>query len=297
MNKTIVGYGELLWDVLPKGKQLGGAPGNFVYHAIQCNLEGYVVSAVGKDDLGIEILQECDVRGLRGLIATVDKPTGTVDVELDAQGVPQYIIHENVAWDDIPFTDELAKLAKRTDCVCFGTLVQRSDISRKTLYKFLDLMKKDALIVFDINLRQHFYDKQCIEQSLNKANILKINEDEVLVVGELFGYATKDKATISKRILKEFQLKMVILTCGADCSYVFTASEESYMKTPHVEVADTVGAGDSFTAVFCALVMQGKKVWEAHRAAVDISAYVCTKDGAMPVWSHNCKNRVENKCF
>lgn len=175
-HSIVVGMGEALWDMLPEGKQLGGAPANFAYHVSQFGLESRVVSAVGQDKLGTEILDSFRVRQLASLIETVPYPTGTVQVELDAAGVPCYNIKEGVAWDNIPYTPALDELARHTGAVCFGSLAQRSVVSRETIHRFLDVVAatSDTLRIFDINLRQSFYTKDIICDSLRRCNVLKI---------------------------------------------------------------------------------------------------------------------------
>ena len=276
--------GEVLWDMLPEGKKLGGAPCNFAYHVSQFGLNSCAVSAIGHDALGKEIIDSLNEKDVNYHIDTVGYPTGTVQVTLDKNGVPQYEIKENVAWDNIPFTDSLDDLSKRTKAVCFGSLAQRSEVSRNTINRFLDEIpeENDPLIVFDINLRQHFYDKETIVNSLERCNILKINDDELKIVSEMFGMGCVDFKDQCWVLLAKYGLKMLILTCGTDGSYVFTPGSVSFMPTPKVEVADTVGAGDSFTAAFISSILKGKSVAEAHRKAVDVSAFVCTQAGAMP---------------
>jgi fructokinase len=285
MNDLIVGMGEALWDVLPEGKKIGGAPANFAYHVSQFGLNSRVVSAVGDDKLGEEILENFKEKNLNMCIATVPYPTGTVLVELDDEGVPQYEIKENVAWDNIPYTDELKEIARHTKAVFFGSLAQRSIVSRTTINDFINDIpeENDALKVFDINLRQSFYNKDIIRNSIKQCNILKINDEELVAVSRLFGYPGIDLQDKCWLILGKYNLKMLILTCGINGSYVFTPGNFSFQETPVVEVADTVGAGDSFTAAFIASVLQGKSVAEAHERAVKVSAYVCTQNGAMPL--------------
>lgn len=188
-NKTIVGLGEALWDVLPEGKKIGGAPANFAYHVSQFGLQSYVVSAVGDDILGSQILDNFKEKNLQNLIATVPYPTGTVQVEIDQVGVPQYVIKENVAWDNIPFTPELEELAKRTNAVCFGSLAQRNIVSRNTINRFIDAMPKndDTLIIFDVNLRQGFFNKEILDESMKRCNILKINDEELVTISRMMG--------------------------------------------------------------------------------------------------------------
>ena len=277
--------GEALWDVLPEGKKIGGAPANFAYHVSQFGLPSCVVSAVGDDALGKEIVENFTSKGLNQLIAEVPYPTGTVQVEIDPAGVPQYEIKENVAWDNIPYTARLEQLAERTKAVCFGSLAQRNVVSRNTINHFLDAMPRtdDSLVVFDVNLRQGFYNKEILCNSMTRCNILKINDEELVTVSRMFGYPGIDLQDKCWILLGKYNLKMLILTCGINGSYVFTPGNVSFQPTPKVEVADTVGAGDSFTAAFIASILKGKSVQEAHSRAVRTSAYVCTKKGAMPI--------------
>ncbi len=285
MNEIVVGMGEALWDVLPEGKKIGGAPANFAYHVSQFGLPSCVVSAIGDDALGKEIIENFTSKGLDQLIAEVPYPTGTVQVEIDQTGIPLYDIKENVAWDNIPYTEHLDALAKRTKAVCFGSLAQRNVVSRNTINHFLDTMPKDddSLIVFDVNLRQGFYNKEILCKSMQNCNILKINDEELITVSRMFGYPGIDLQDKCWILLGKYNLKMLILTCGINGSYVFTPGNVSFQPTPKVEVADTVGAGDSFTAAFIASILKGKSVTEAHSIAVKTSAYVCTQKGAMPI--------------
>lgn len=285
MNEIVVGMGEALWDVLPEGKKIGGAPANFAYHVSQFGLPACVVSAVGDDALGHEIIENFTSKGLNHLIETVPYPTGTVQVEIDQAGVPQYEIKENVAWDNIPLSPRLEALARNTKAVCFGSLAQRNVVSRNTINSFLDAMPQteDTLVVFDVNLRQGFYNKEILCDSMKRCNILKINDEELVTVSRMFGYPGIDLQDKCWILLGKYNLKMLILTCGINGSYVFTPGNVSFQPTPKVEVADTVGAGDSFTAAFMASIIKGKSVNEAHSRAVRTSAYVCTRKGAMPI--------------
>ena len=285
MKDIVVGMGEALWDVLPEGKKIGGAPANFAYHVSQFGLPSCVVSAVGGDPLGKEILENFTSKGLNHLIEEVPYPTGTVQVEIDPAGVPQYEIKENVAWDNIPYTARLEQLAERTKAVCFGSLAQRNVVSRNTINRFLDAMPQgdDRLVVFDVNLRQGFYTKEILCNSMTRCNILKINDEELITVSRMFGYPGIDLQDKCWILLGKYNLKTLILTCGINGSYVFTPGNVSFQPTPKVEVADTVGAGDSFTAAFIASVLKEMPVAEAHRKAVATSAFVCTHKGAMPI--------------
>lgn len=285
MKDTVVGMGEALWDVLPEGKKIGGAPANFAYHVSQFGLPSCVVSAVGSDPLGQEIIENFTSKGLNHLIEEVPYPTGTVQVEIDQAGIPQYEIKENVAWDNIPYTARLEALAQRTRAVCFGSLAQRNVVSRQTISRFLDAMNHDdeTLVVFDVNLRQGFYNKEILCESMLRCNILKINDEELVTVSRMFGYPGIDLQDKCWILLGKYNLKMLILTCGINGSYVFIPGSVSFLPTPQVEVADTVGAGDSFTAAFISSILRGRSVAEAHAAAVSTSAFVCTRNGAMPL--------------
>ena len=320
MKTQIVGIGEALWDMLPAGKQLGGAPANFAYHVKQLGFPAQVVSAVGDDELGHEILNVFTAKQIPSLVQQVNYPTGTVQVSLDEAGVPSYEIKTNVAWDNISFTPEMEDLAAHTQAVCFGSLAQRNEVSRAAINRFLDAIPEanDVLKIFDINLRQQFYTKEILHESLCKCNVLKINDEELEQVSKLFNLPSQNLAEsgaseenlavtkqfvpllpisscvlhdgdetvlqekVCRKLLTHYQLKLVILTCGEKGSFVFTPEETSYFATPKVDVVDTVGAGDAFTAAFVAGILQGNSVREAHQLAVNISAYVCTKPGAMP---------------
>lgn len=285
--------GEALWDVLPEGKQIGGAPANFAFHAGQLGFPSVAVSAVGNDALGDEIVDIFTGKGLQHLLERVDYPTGTVQVTLDANGVPNYEIREGVAWDNIPLTDSLHELARRTGVFCFGTLAQRNAVSRASIRHFLGYMPDGGLKVFDINLRQYFYDEEVIVSSLKECNILKINDDEYEQLRPMLRLDSASLEANCRDLLRRFGLHGLVLTCGAAGSHIFTESEHSYMETPRVSIADTVGAGDSFTAAYCAAVLAGKGTREAHRLAVDLAAYVCTQHGAMPEIPAELKNRLD----
>ena len=288
MNKPIVvGMGEALWDVLPDGKKIGGAPANFAFHAGQAGMDSRVVSAVGTDALGEEALATLEGKGLNiEAVARVDFPTGVVNVSLGEQGIPQYDICEGVAWDNIPFTPALANLASQAQAVCWGSLAQRNEVSRKTIFNFLDAMPSDEerLKVFDINLRQQFYTLEIIEASCRRANVLKINDEELVLVSEMLRLGAGSPEVQCRSLMERYGLRILVLTCGANGSYVFTPVETSYRVTPKVQVADTVGAGDSFTATLVGELLRNTPVGVAHEHAVEVAAYVCTQQGAMAEW-------------
>ena len=282
MKRYIVGLGEALWDVLPDGKKLGGAPANFAYHAAQFGLDTIAISALGEDKLAEETIDALKEHNLNYLMPRVPYPTGTVQVTLTGDGIPTYDIKENVAWDNIPLTDEMLEIAKNARAVCFGSLAQRNVVSRENIHKFLDATPDDCVKIFDINLRQQFYTKDIIKESLQRCNILKINDEELVTIGRMFGSPGLDIENKCWLILGKYNLDMLVLTCGTNGSYVFAPGQMFFRETPKVQVADTVGAGDSFTGAFCSAILTGKTIAEAHKLAVEVSAYVCTQNGAMP---------------
>ena len=285
MKRYVVGLGEALWDVLPEGKKLGGAPANFAYHAGQfLGMDNTIaISALGEDKLADETIDALKEHNLNYLMPRVPYPTGTVQVTLTGDGIPTYDIKENVAWDNIPCTGEMLEIAQNARAVCFGSLAQRNVVSRENIHKFLDATPDDCMKIFDINLRQQFYTKEVIQESLKRCNILKINDEELVLIGRMFGYPGLDIENKCWLILGKYNLDMLVLTCGTNGSYVFTPGQMSFQETPKVEVADTVGAGDSFTGSFVGSILNGKPVAEAHKTAVQVSAFVCTQNGAMPV--------------
>lgn len=290
----VIGLGEALFDCLPTGRKLGGAPANFAYHVSQFGFDSCAISAIGDDELGQEIIDTFDKVGLHYCLPKVDFPTGTVQVTLNDKGIPQYEICLGVAWDNIPLTEELLSMAKGAKAVCFGSLAQRSATSRATINAMLEAMPADTLKVFDINLRQQWYNREIIENSLHHCNILKINDEELDIVAPmLLSIKTDPSALIAqdkektlrvcRALIELYELRLLILTCGTNGSYVITKDACSFVETPKVEVADTVGAGDSFTGAFIAKLLQGADITQAHEIAVKVSAFVCTQSGAMPI--------------
>ena len=292
-QKRLAGIGELLWDIFPGGKQLGGAPCNFAYHAHQAGFESFVISAVGCDKEGEEILKVMDQLDLDTSFvqSTPQYPTGTVSVELDPAGVPDYTIHENVAWDHIQWGDELRTLAHDMDAVCFGSLAQRNAVSKETIWNFLKATKPECFRVFDINLRQSFYTREDIVYSLEMANVLKLNEDELPVICAYFGYEGNEEQVLAQ-LLDDFQLKLIAFTKGELGSLLITPDERSFCKVPEIVVADTVGAGDSFTAILLAGMLRGMALSKVHRLATEAAAYVCTRNGATPRLQENLINQI-----
>ncbi|MBR3122668.1 MAG: carbohydrate kinase [Prevotella sp.] len=296
MKQLVVGLGEALWDVLPEGKKLGGAPANFAYHAGQFlgQDSALAVSALGEDKLAEETIVALEEHQLRYLMPRVPYPTGTVQVTLDEQGIPTYDIRENVAWDNIPFTPEIEEAARNCRAVCFGSLAQRNVVSRENIHRFLDATPKDCMKIFDINLRQNFYTREVIQESMQRCNVLKINDEELVIIGRMFGYPGLDMENKCWLILGKYNLDMLVLTYGTNGSYVFAPGQMFFRETPKVQVADTVGAGDSFTGSFCSAILSGKSIAEAHELAVEVSAYVCTQNGAMPALPAELLHRLRD---
>jgi fructokinase len=280
-NFKIAGIGEVLWDQLPQGDVLGGAPANVAYHAGQLGAESYMISAVGKDALGDKIISLLSGKGINLMLNKADHPTGTVKVTLDSKGIPSYIITKEVAWDYIELSEESIKLAKSIDAICFGSLAQRGSISHSSIVKMLNMVPAQAIKIFDINLRQDFYNKNLIEESLKLSNVLKINDDELVVVAKLFGWSGDDEELCMK-LLKTYNLRMVAYTCGTRGSYLFTVDKKSFLETPKVIVKDTVGAGDSFTAALMTGLLKREELSVCHKKAVELAAFVCQSEGAMP---------------
>lgn len=290
MYNYIVGIGEVLWDYFEDKDDyvLGGAPFNFAYHVNQFGLNSLVISAIGNDKLGQKLEADVKKKNVPYMLEHLNLPTGVVNIK-EVDGKPRYDILTERAWDYIPNTEQLKEIAANTKAACFGSLAQRSETSRNSILAFLDAMPSDALRIFDINLRQKWYTEEVIKTSLQKANVLKINDDELLIIQRMFGYIDITQENTCRLIMRDYQLDMLILTCGDKGSYIFTKDEMSYLSTNDIKVVDTVGAGDSFTASFIASILLGKTILEAHRIAVNVSAFVCTQAGATPIIPSNLK--------
>ena len=284
MQHKVIAFGEIVWDMLPAGKQIGGAPLNFAFFSKTPGTQAYVISAIGKDQLGEETMAILSNAGVDlTYVQKNDLPTSQVLVTLDDKGCPEYEIVEGVAWDYIVPTSDALELVKGASVFCWGSLSQRSETSRSTLLQLLESLPEQCLKVFDINIRQHYYFKEIIERSLSYSDVLKLNEDELPLVAEMLGIQGSETEII-KEMIDMYALRYLIYTHGADFSEVYAADGEmSRILTPKVEVKDTVGAGDSFTAAFVASMLQGKSLAESHAKAVEVSAQVCTKCGAIDV--------------
>ena len=278
----VIAVGEIVWDMLPAGKQLGGAPLNFAFFSKELGAEAYAVSAIGNDVLGDETLAVASATGVNlDYLQRNNLPTSRVLISLDNEGVPQYEIVENVAWDALECPQMILDLVKDASVMCWGSLAQRSVTSRQSVLAMLSAAPKECVKVFDINIRQHYYSREVIETSLGYADILKLNEDELPLVASILGLSGQER-DIVRQLIEKYALKYLVYTHGADFSEVFSATGEySHVPTPKVRVVDTVGAGDSFTAVFVTSILQGLSMAESHARAVEVSAYVCTQNGAI----------------
>ena len=279
----LIGIGEILWDVLPAGKLLGGAPANFVYHARALGGDATLVTAVGDDDEGRAIDRQLVALGLGTEYVANDPihPTSSVQVTLDEHGKPSYMFRSDVAWDFMVLTDGLKQLARKADAICFGTLAQRSPVTRAAIQGFLAESAPTALRMLDINLRQSFYSKEVIEQSLRLANALKINDEELATVAAMFDLHGDELAQL-QQIEERYQLQLVALTRGARGSLLLSRGKISRHEGFPVQVVDTIGAGDAFTAALVMGFLGGQDLDAVHDHASRLAAFVCTQKGATP---------------
>ena len=290
----VTGIGEILWDLLPQGKQLGGAPANFAYHSKALGSKSSVVSAVGNDILGKEILEKLSDSYVDSACIQIDDhhPTGTVQVQIDSEGTPHYRIHEETAWDNIHFTEPLKILASEADAVCFGSLAQRSRRSRDTIDQFLRATPQNCIRIFDINLRQRFFTPEVIENSLNLATYFKLNDEEMAVVADIFSFTGSEEKIID-RFFKEFKLDLVALTKHAKGSHLYTAQNHSFMKASANKIQDTVGAGDAFTAALAFFSLERQSLKEIHHNAATLASFVCTQKGATPILTNEIRSQLK----
>jgi fructokinase len=289
-EQLVIGIGEVLWDIFPeKSLQImGGAPANFVFHTAQMGLQSLLISAVGKDNLGLALHKELEQHQIKHHIQTTDYETGSVLVSLDEKGIPTYEIKEPVAWDFIDVNETLLATAKQAAAVCFGSLAQRNEQSHKTILKIVNSTSTNALRIFDINLRQHYYTKSIIEASLKACNVLKLNEEELVQLPLILNWKAGQETNIIAHINKYFSnIHTLILTKGAEGSSIYNQDGIclSTLGTPNTTIVDTVGAGDAFTATFVAYILKGHRIAAAHQKAVELAAFVCSQSGAIPLHS------------
>lgn len=279
----IAGIGEVLFDVFPEKEAFGGAPANFACHCSFLGAESYVISCIGSDLRGgkAEAFLRDHGANVEGLAVSRDYETGVVIVTLDSDGKPDYEIKEGVAWDYIPWTSGIELIAGRLDAVCFGSLAQRSIVSRNTIHRFLRLTKPECLKIFDINLRQRFYDRDIIISSLEAASALKLNDEELPFVADILGLSGSEEAMM-KMLAERFNLRLCVLTCGSKGALMVAPGQVSFRNPDQVKVINTVGAGDSFTAAVVVDYLRGHSLDDINRHANAVAGYVCTQVGAVP---------------
>ena len=282
----IVGLGEILWDMLPNGKQLGGAPSNFAYISTLLGNEGIVASRIGNDVLGSEAVQRLARLGVAtdSIQADPVRPTGSVRVEVDQAGQPRFEIAEGVAWDFLEWTPAWQHLAAQSDAICFGSLAQRAPASRATIRQFLGAANKDAVVrIFDVNLRQAFYSKEIIEQSIKLADIVKLNHEELPRIMEMFGLQHRDEIASAGQLVKLHALKLICVTRGCRGSLLMNHQTLDEHPGYRIQIGDAIGAGDAFTAALVYEYLQGVPIARMNETANRMGAWVASQVGAMPV--------------
>ena len=278
----ILSIGEALWDMLPTGRKVGGAPANFAFHCMQLGADVRMLSRVGNDDLGRELIEFYRSLGLSTELIGTDStaPTGTVGVELSADGQPKFTIHENVAWDNIESADTAVQFAQSADAIYFGSLAARTETTLRTIQTLVSQTKPSALRVLDLNLRDPFVDRDVIESMLRLANVLKLNDDELTRLAAMFDISGSTTEQHADWLTKTYGLKMLILTCGVHGSWIFNEGKAYFCESRKVEVVDTVGAGDAFTAVVVVGLLSGWSIETINDRANEMAAFVCTQSGA-----------------
>ena len=292
MSFKLIGLGEVLWDLLPAGPQLGGAPANFAFHARSLGADARLISRVGNDELGRAILKRFTEAGIptRTISSDPEASTGSVEVKLNAAGAPDFIIHENVAWDRLQADETALNEMRKADAVCFGSLAQRSEQSRAAVQQLVRATPANALRVFDINLRQHYFTREILESSLRLATLLKLNDAELPVLAGLFGL----KGSAENQLIQlaaRFDLRLIAYTKGADGSLLFQDGRSSAAGSKCVQVADTVGAGDAFTAALVLGLLHGLDLQEVHELASETAGFVCSQSGATPELPSHLRER------
>ena len=284
LRPVVVGAGEVLWDVFPDSEHFGGAPTNVAVHAAALGAEAWLVSAVGRDARGETALARLERGGVqRAAVAVLaDHPTGIVRVSLDSAGQPGYAIASGSAWDHIPWSAIIAQVAERADAICFGSLAQRAPLSRATICRAVAATRRSAWRLFDVNLRQPYDDAGVVTASLELANAVKLNDEELPVVARMCGLGTAPQADQLRALCDRFQLRLAALTRGASGATLVTPDDFSEVAAPRTTVADTVGAGDAFTATLLVGILAGRALNEVNERANAVAAYVCSQPGATP---------------
>jgi fructokinase len=293
MTTTVFGLGEVLWDLLPSGPQLGGAPANFAFHVAGLGTPAAVVTRVGRDGLGDRVTATLTGLGLATTLVQTDPelPTGTVAVTLSPAGIPDYVIHAPAAWDRLEVTPAALAAMRQAEAVCFGSLAQRSPASSQAIQTLVGATPAAAWRIFDVNLRQHYFDRSVIETSLHVANVFKLNVDEVPLVTDLIG-VTGDVKTRLEQLADRFDLRVVAVTQGEAGSLLLGNGVWSHGPACRVDVVDTVGAGDAFTAALCVGLLRGLDLDTINSVANEVAAYVCAAAGATPVLPERFRRRL-----
>ncbi len=289
---VIAGIGEVLWDVYPDAAHFGGAPANFACHAAGLGAEAWIVSAIGDDELGARALDSLRERRVDCGCLTSDPlhPTGRVLVTLNAASQASYEFADDTAWDHLAWSDDLAGLAGRCEAVCFGTLGQRSPVARETIRRFVEATPRGALRVFDVNLRQKFFDRETIETSLRIASVLKLNDEELPIVGAMCGIRAMTARETLRELMDRYELSLVALTRGPAGSLLLSMEAEDECAAPASTVVDTVGAGDAFTASLVSGLVRGLPLATINRHANAVAAFVCSQNGATPLLPEHLVN-------
>lgn len=281
----IVGLGEILWDMLPNGKQLGGAPSNFAYISTLLGNEGIVASRIGRDALGNEAVQQLAKVGVGTASIQPDPvhPTGTVQVEVDHAGQPRFEIAEGVAWDFLEWTPEWQHLAAQSDAICFGSLAQRAPTSRATIRQFLGAARKDAVRIFDVNLRQHFHSTEVLAESMKLADIVKLNHEELPRIMQMFDLQHRDEIAAADLLVERHALKLICVTRGCRGSLLINHQTLNEHPGYRILIGDAIGAGDAFTAALVYEYLQGSTLARMNETANRMGAWVASRVGGMPV--------------
>ena len=281
---VVVGLGEILWDVFDDGERFGGAPANFACHAAAFGAEACMVGAVGADDRGQRALKALQDHGVstEAVVVVPEVPTGNVRIRVGALGTPEFEIPEDVAWDRVPWTQTMERLARRTDAVCFGTFVQRSATTRRTLRRFLQTTSTTCLRVFDVNLRQDEVDVDVIGWALERSSVLKLNEVELAVVAGIAGVKRGEIESGMAHLLRRYPLQCVLVTLGDRGAIVMDRARTVSVRSEPTEVVDAVGAGDAFTATITMGLLMGREASDLAAHACRVAAFVCGHAGAVP---------------
>ena len=283
MSLKIVSVGEVLWDFLPDGRHLGGAPANFAYHVHTLGAETSLISRIGKDTAGDDILNQFHSWRLPAHLVQGDAAaeTGRVTVTLDAAGVPQFTIHQLAAWDFLELTAPALDAARQANAICFGSLAQRRIESRQAIQQLVAATSPEALRIFDINLRQQFYSREVIVKSFELANVIKLNDTELTTITQMFDLNPRLETAVEE-LARRFDLRTIAVTCGPSGSYLFQKGRWSHLRSKTNEVADTVGAGDAFNAALTVGLASGMDLEQVHQLANEAASFVCTQSGATP---------------